>query len=150
MSEIRGIAPKTSTEYIEEVYEFKGQWDVPSKCGLMIRKHPDAHVVVASELYDDNPGTSVNYWSAQLAAELCRERDLDAEKLVFIEHAPDRGSRLEIYKETFDRVTFQRDGDSFSDPDWESMTSAQVDALLAGFAGPSITSSESDPQGGGA
>ena len=132
MSRVEGINSKTSTEYIEEVYEFKGQWDVLSTCGLMIRKHPDAHVVIASELYDDNPGTSVNYWNAQLAAELCRERGLDPEKLVFIEHAPDRGSRLEIYKETFDRVTFQRDGDRFSDPDWESLTRAQVDGLLAG------------------
>ena len=132
MSDIQGIDSKTSTEYIEEVYAFKGQWDVPSKCGLLIRKYSNAHVVIATELYNDNPGTSVNYWSAQLAGELCRERELDPEKLVFIEHAPDRGSRLEIYQETFDRVTFGRDGDRFTEPDWESMTRAQVDALLAG------------------
>ena len=86
MSKIEGIHPKTSTKYIEELYEFKGQWDVTSRCGLLIRKRPDAHVVIASELYDDNPGTSVNYWSAQLASALCKERDLDTAKLVFIEH----------------------------------------------------------------
>ncbi len=131
MSKIEGIHPKTSTEYIEELYEFKGEWDAPSKCGLMIRKHRDAHVVIATELYDDNPGTSVNYWSARLATAICRERELDPTKLVFIEHTPDRGSRLEIYKETFDRVIFQG-LEALSDPDWAPLTRAQVDALLAG------------------
>lgn len=129
---IDGIHPKTSTDYIEELYEFKGQWDALSRCGLMIRKHPDRHVVIASELYDDNPGTSVNYWNAKLATAICRERDLDKKKLVFIEHTPDRGSRLEIYKETFDRVIFRESDESFSEPDWEPLTRQQVDALLAG------------------
>lgn len=136
MSKIEGIHPKTSTKYIEELYEFRGQWDVESRCGLMIRKHPGAHVVIASELYDDNPGTSVNYWSAQLANALCEKRGLDPSRLVFIEHTPDRGSRLEIYKETFDRVIFQESAGGFSDPDWEPMTCEQVDALLAGEAAP--------------
>jgi hypothetical protein len=138
MSKIEGINHKTSTEYIEEIYTFKGQWDVPSKCGLMVRKHPDMDVIVASELYDDNPGTSVNYWSARLATAICKERNLEPSKLVFIEHTPDRGSQLEVYKETFDRVFFQRNQDSFSDPDWQSLTRSQVDALLAGKAPSSV------------
>jgi hypothetical protein len=132
MTEIEGINRKTSTEYIEEIYEFKGQWDVPSKCGLLIRKHPHMHIVIATELYDDNPGTSVNYWNAQIAEAVCKARDLDPSKLVFIEHAPDRGSRLEIYQETFDRVIFQHADDGSTDPDWQSLTRAQVDGLLKG------------------
>lgn len=136
MSKIDGINHKTSTKYIEEIYSFKGQWDAPSKCGLMIRKHPDIHVVIASELYDDNPGTSVNYWNARLADRICKERNLEPSKLVFIEHTPDRGSQLEIYQETFDRVFFQQNEDGFSDPDWQTLTGSQVDALLKG-EGPS-------------
>jgi hypothetical protein len=136
VSNFEGIHPKTSTEYIDEIYTFKGQWDAPSRCGLMIRKHPDIHVVIASELYDDNPGTSVNYWNARLAESICRERSLQPEKLVFIEHTPDRGSKLEIYQETFDRVTFKSKDGEFSDPDWEPLTRPQVDALLAGPPAP--------------
>ena len=132
MSKIEGINLKTSTEYIEEIYAFKGQWDVPSKCGLLIRKHPDMHVVIASELYDDNPGTSVNYWGAQLADAICKERALEPSKLIFIEHTPDRGSQLEIYQETFDRVLFQQNNNEFSEPDWQPLTRSQVDALLRG------------------
>jgi hypothetical protein len=132
VSNIPGIHPKTGTEYIEEIYEFAGQWDTPSKCGLLIRKHSDVHVVIASELYDDNPGTSVNYFSAQLAARLCQERGLDPDKLVFIEHTPDRGSTLEIYKETFDRVSFETEEGRFVRPDWTAMTREQADAIIAG------------------
>jgi hypothetical protein len=132
MSEINGINSKTSTDYIKEIYDYNGQWDVPSKCGLMIKMNDDAHIVIASELYDDNPGTSVNYWNCQIASMVCRERNLDPSKLVFIEHTPDRGSKLENYRETFDRVIFQWDGKKFSDPDWEELTREQVDALLKG------------------
>ena len=130
MTRLSEIDSKTSTEYIDEIYDFKGQWDVPSKCGLMIKKNNEAHVVIATELYDDNPGTSVNTWNCRLAATICRERGLDPVKLVFIEHTPDRGSKLENYRETFDRVIFQRNGEQFSDPDWEPLTREQVDALL--------------------
>ena len=130
MAKIEGINHKTSTEYIEEIYAFKGQWDVPSECGLLIRKHPNMHIVIATELYDDNPGTSVNYWSAHLAEVICEERELDSAKLVFIEHTPDRGSQLEIYQETFDRVLFRRTDDGNTDLDWQSLTREQVDRLL--------------------
>ena len=132
MSKIEGIHPRTSTEYIEEIYDFKGEWDVASKCGLMIRNRPDRHVVIVSELYDDNPGTSVNYFCSKLATSICRARDLDMAKLVFIEHTPDRGSKLEIYKETFDQVTFQEGEDGLVEPDWRPLTRSEVDALLAG------------------
>ena len=134
MSKISGIHPKTGTEYIEEIYEFAGQWDTPSKCGLLIRKHSDIHVVIASELYDDNPGTSVNYFSARLATRICQERALDPDKLIFIEHTPDRGSNLEIYKETFDRVSFEMEDGKLVRPDWSSLTREQADAIIAGFS----------------
>ena len=132
MADITGINSKTSTEYIEEIYEYKGQWDVPSKCGLLVRKYPEMHIVIATELYDDNPGTSVNNWSAPIAEAICRERALDPSKLVFIEHAPDRGSKLEIYRESFDQVLFPLTDDGATDLDWQSLSREQVDGLLRG------------------
>ena len=132
MAQIEGINSKTSTDYIEEIYEYKGQWDVASKCGLLVRKHPKMHIVIATELYDDNPGTSVNYWSARIAEAICKERDLDSSKLIFIEHAPDRGSKLEIYQEAFDRVLFLRTENGETELDWQSLTREQVDGLLRG------------------
>ena len=113
MKSVQDLDPRINTDYIDEIYDFKGQWDVPS------------------ELYDYNPGTSVTYWNFQLAEQICKERGLDPEKLVFIEHNPDKGSKIENYRETFDRVTFSRDSGTFSDPDWQPLSREEVDRMLS-------------------
>jgi hypothetical protein len=122
---------KTDLTYVDEIYRFAGRWDVPSLCGLRIARRPDRDVVLATELFEENPGTSVTNFCAELATRLVAERGLDPGKLVFIEHSPDTGSRLEFYAESFHRVSFRRDGARFTDPDWSPLTRAEVDALLA-------------------
>jgi hypothetical protein len=124
------INPKLNRDFIDEIYEYRGRWDVPSRCGLKIVAGTRGTVIIASELYDDNPGTSVNNWNCQLADQLCRERSVDPDRLIFIEHNPDKGSKLENYRETFDRVIFTRSGDRFADPDWEPLTRQEVVKLL--------------------
>jgi hypothetical protein len=123
---------KTDLSYVDEIYHFPGMWDVPSLCGLRIARHPDQHVVVATELFEQNPGTSVTNCCAQLANRLVAERGLDPDRLVFIEHSPETGSRLEFYAESFHRVTFRRDATGLRDPDWSELERAEVDRLLAG------------------
>jgi len=116
--------------YVDHIFEFKGRWDVPSRCGLKIVKNQDRHVVVVTELFEANPGTSVTEFSKELAAIIVREFSLDPAKLLFIEHNPDRGSKLDHYKESFDLVRFRRDGSRFSDPEWERIGRERVDELI--------------------
>ena len=52
---------KVSPKYYDEIFDFAGQWDMPSKCGLKIIQHNDKKTVIVTELYQDNPGTSVTY-----------------------------------------------------------------------------------------
>jgi hypothetical protein len=118
-------------DYVDQVYEFPGLWDVPSVCGLKITKKPNAHVVVATELWDQNPGTSITNFCIQLATRLCGEFQLDPTKLVFIEHCPESGSHLEIYEQTIDRVELHWDGEKFADPAWTRLTLKELDALLS-------------------
>jgi hypothetical protein len=59
-----------------------------------------------------------------------KDFDLDPGKLLFIEHCPDRGSRLEHYRESFDIVRFRWDGTCFNDPEWESVKKQDVDELI--------------------
>lgn len=122
---------KLQHDYVDRVYEFEGLWGVPSVCGLKIVCQPDRHVVIATELWDQNPGTSVTNFCAQLAERLCAELALEPDKLVFIEHCPETGSHLEIYQQTFDRVRFARDERGFSNPDWTRLSRTEVDALIA-------------------
>jgi len=119
-------------DYVDQIYHFKGMWDAISRCGLKIIKKPDRHIVIATELYEENPGTSVTEYNTGLAALIVNEFSLDPEKLVFIEHCPDRGSRLEHYRQTFDIVRFQRDGSGFSNPAWERISRQDVDEMIRG------------------
>lgn len=116
--------------YSDSIFEFRGRWDAPSRCGLKIVKNQDRHVVIVTELFEENPGTSVTEFNAELAAIIVREFSLDPHKLIFIEHCPDRGSKLDHYKETFDIVRFSLEGARFTDPEWERVGREKVDILI--------------------
>ena len=118
--------------FVDQIYHYKGIMDADSRCGLKIVKGPDRHIVIATELYEENPGTSVTDFNTRLAARLVKEFSLDPERLVFIEHCPDRGSRLEYYRQTFDRVRFKWDGSGFSNPTWERISRQDIDEMISG------------------
>jgi hypothetical protein len=121
---------KNRDPFVEEVYHFKGEWDVPSQCGLkIIRKHSHT-IIVVTEFYDSNPGTSVTQWNTHLAKEICQTRNIDPNHLIFIEHTPEMSSKLSFYHETFDRVIFSWDGENFINPKWERLDKTDVMKLI--------------------
>ena len=63
---------KVSKEYYDEVFNFKGEWDMPSSCGLKIRQHEGKTYIIVTELYQDNPGSSVTYAAKYLADQICQ------------------------------------------------------------------------------
>jgi hypothetical protein len=118
------------SKYIDHIYHFKGAWDIPSFCGLKIIVKKDITIMVVTELYDSNPGSSVTSWIDKLATELIRKFDIDPEKLILIEHNPDRKSSLEFFKENFDKVNLDWDGTKFMNPVWERISVEQFFNLL--------------------
>jgi len=117
-------------KYVDQHYHFKGKWDVPGICGIKVIDKVDKVIVVATNLYESNPGTSISRWSAQLATSVCNDFNIDPGKLVFIERNPDRKSRLDFYKETFDIVEFKWESDHFTDPLWKRVSREEVDQLI--------------------
>ncbi|MDR1408638.1 MAG: hypothetical protein LBJ23_11440 [Tannerella sp.] len=97
---------KVSTKYYDEIFDFKGQWDMPSKCGLRIIRKTDRTYVIVTELYQDNPGTSVTYAGKSLAVQICRATGLRLEEIVYLECNPDTDSKLSFYDEEYFEVTF--------------------------------------------
>lgn len=118
------------SKYIDEVYHFKGKWELPSLCGLKIVEQSDRTVVIASNLYESNPGTSISRWIAPLATNICKDFNIPHQKLFFIEHNPDRNSKLDFYKQTFDAVGFSWDGEKLTDPRWKRISIEEVDVIL--------------------
>lgn len=97
---------KVSKEYYDEIFEFRGQWNMPSACGLKIRRHGGKCYVIVTELYQDNPGTSVTYAGRQLAEQICAAKGLKIDEIVYIECAPDTNSKLSFYDEEYFAVDF--------------------------------------------
>jgi len=97
---------KVSPTYYNEIFDFKGQWDVPSKCGLKIIEKEGKTYVIVTELYQDNPGTSVTYAGKSLAEQICKAKGLSLSEIVYLECTPDTNSVLSFYDEQYFEVTF--------------------------------------------
>ena len=102
---------KVSEKYYDEIFNFKGQWDMPSSCGLKIRTVGGKTYVIVTELYQDNPGTSVTYAGQSLAEQICQYKGLDLSDIVYLECNPDTNSKLSFYDEELFEVTFLPNGE---------------------------------------
>ncbi len=120
----------TETKYVDDIYDYKGLWDAPSKCGLKIIRKSDEVIVIATDLYDKNPGTSVTDCCAMFATKLCEEKNINHKDLVFIEHTPDLKSKLSFNNETFYRVEFDWSDDKFCNPKWQSVSKKEINDFI--------------------
>ena len=114
-----------------QIFEFEGLWGIHSKCGLRILKREQHHIVIVSELYKDNLGTSIAQVSASLAMQICRIYDLDYNKLIYIEHNPAMDSKLSFYDEELYLVHFNISNDNLLySHSWERLNNEQMDKYL--------------------
>jgi len=100
------IGMKVNDKYYDEIFDFSGQWDLPSKCGLKIGSHGGRPVVLVTELYQDNPGTSITYAAGSLIRQICDAKNLDCGNMIYIECNPDTSSKLSFYDEECFQVNF--------------------------------------------
>ncbi len=100
---------KVSPEYYDEIFPFKGEWDMESTCGLKIREVDGKKYVIVTELYQDNPGTSVTYAGKKLADQVCEAKGLKLEDIVYLECTPNTNSKLSFYDEEYFQVDFFAD-----------------------------------------
>lgn len=97
-----------------------------SICQIDIHALSDGRIAVICSELEDNPGSCVTACAADLAGLVCRDRNIDPAKLVWIEHNPERGQGDNRIPETWELVTFSTDLDSsgqirYSDPAWRLM-----------------------------
>ena len=100
---------KVSPDYYDEIFEFQGEWDMPSACGLKIRESGGRKYVIVTELYQDNPGTSVTYAGKKLAEQICEAKGLNLNEIIYVECNPNTNSKLSFYDEEFFQVDFNAD-----------------------------------------
>jgi hypothetical protein len=100
---------KVSPDYYDEIFQFQGEWDMPSAGGLKIRTAESKTYVIVTELYQDNPGTSVTYAGQRLAEQICQAKGLELNDIVYVECNPDTNSKLSFYDEEYFVVDFDAD-----------------------------------------
>jgi hypothetical protein len=117
--------------YMDRYFDYKGQWDSPSRCGLKVVKREDGKTLaIATEIYRQNPGTPVTEWCAPLATQVMKELKIEPENFIFVEHTPDLKSKLTFYGESFDLVSFDWEQDKFINPKWTRLTPGQVNKMM--------------------
>lgn len=117
-------------KYYDEVFDFAGQWEVPSKCGLKIIDKGDKKIVVVTELYQDNPGTSVTAAAGLLAAQVCEVKGLEFGEVIYLECNPDTHSKLSFYDEEYFQVTFSKVDGKLVNPQYRQLPVEEVKELL--------------------
>ena len=92
--------------YYDEVFDFAGKWGLPSACGLKIIDKNDKKIVIVTELYQDNPGTSVTAAGRLLAEQICEKKGLSLSEIMYLECTPNTNSVLSFYDEQYFEVIF--------------------------------------------
>ena len=121
---------KVADNRIEENIDFKGLWDLPSRCGLQRIEKEGKHIVIVTELYQDNPGSSITSVSASLAMQIAERYHFNVKDMIYIERSPDMHSKLSFYDEIQYHVSFVNDQGILTRPEWRKLSQEEFITLL--------------------
>jgi hypothetical protein len=121
---------KTSSVNIDILFDFEGLWGIASKCGLKHISNEGKDIIVVSELYKDNPGTSITQVSTSLAMQVCKKFNIDFKNLIYIEHSPDMNSRLSFYNENYYSVEFDIREGKLSNPKYKKLSEEELKSYI--------------------
>ena len=119
-------------KYYDEKFDFRGEWDMLSTCGLKIVRKASKDIVVVTELYQENPGTSVTYAGSSLLLQICEAKGLDLNRVIYVECNPDTRSKLSFYNEEYFLVQFREKDGKLTDPSYKQMTDQEICDLIYG------------------
>jgi len=103
---------------------------VPSKCGLKTLTYKGKTYIIASELYQDNPGTSVTYAGYSLFRQICESKGFSEKEVIYLECSPDTNSKLSFYDEEFFEVTFPETNGESGRPTYKQLPLNEAKSLL--------------------
>lgn len=115
--------------WVDEIYHYKGLWEAPSFCGIKVIRQPEKTIVILTDLYDENPGTTVTEWIVPLVKTMVDEYQLDLTKDIVIQHTPDIGSSKVFYQPEFDRIEVLPAPDNIQQVTWHSLTEDEIRIL---------------------
>ncbi len=122
---------KVPEKYYDEIFNFEGQWNLPSKCGLKVIETKDKKIIIVTELYQENPGSSVTYAGGLLAKQICEKKGFNKHDIIYIECNPNTNSKLSFYDEEFFQVNFDLENGEFVNPHYKQLTSEEMKRYIS-------------------
>ncbi len=116
-------------KYVDEIFHFKGKWEMPSLCGVQQRKQDGYTLVILTELYEQNPGSSVTGMVAEVATEVVKKYEIDPATSRFIVHNPQRGNKYEFFAESFYEARMKWEGEKFTSITWKKIEGPETSYL---------------------
>jgi len=107
---------------IDQIFEFSGALGMLSKCGIKIIPAQEKTKVIVTELYQENPGSSITSVTASLAQQICTHFNINPQDLIYIECAPGMNSKLSFYDEVYYKVDFEITDGRLENPKWERVS----------------------------
>lgn len=98
---------KVSDNYFDRTYDFKGLWGMPSRCGLKLFRGKEKIIILVTELYQDNTGSSITQVGKSLMEQICADFEIIPAEAVYVECAPGMKSKLSFYDQEFFLVDFE-------------------------------------------
>lgn len=123
---------KICSDKIESIFEFTGLWGIPSKCGIKRISFPGKEIFIVTELYKDNPGTSITQVTISLATQICERYNIEPKNIIYIEHAPDMNSKLTFYKDNYYLVQFDIEEEKLTNPGYKELDENALNNYLKG------------------
>jgi hypothetical protein len=123
---------KVPESYYDEIFNFTGRWDTPSKCGLKQVHAQGKTYIIVTELYQDNPGTSVTGTGYSLLKQICERKNLSEHEIIYLECCPDTQSKLSFYDEEVFQVSFPELHGKTGKPGYRQLPPEEIKRLLPG------------------
>lgn len=79
---------------------------MPSSCGLKTIVKDGKTYIITTELYQENPGTSITYAGGSLIKQICERKGHDLQSIIYIECNPNTNSKLSFYDEEMFEVRY--------------------------------------------
>ncbi len=112
------------------IFDFRGLWDIPSKCGLKIFITDRATVVIVTELYKENPGSTITDVPYILAQQICSQYSIEFSRMTYIEHNPETKTKLSFYEEEYFMVIFNGDEGKMGTTEYKKITENELNEIL--------------------
>jgi len=108
-------------------FDFKGDWGIPSVCGLRVSEKNGIYYAIATELYKNNPGSTITDVTCSLAQQVRNKFSIPSGKMVYIEHNPETKTKLSFYAEEYFRVDFSEEPNgNLSNPVYTKITEEEL------------------------